>query len=732
MTFIRADDKISKFDRIIAFTKLDILHNYAVKFKIRKDSIDLLWKELPINIIESWEISIRPCEFDNFIKIFGKNEKIWWNKEIIKLMSFLTKYNLNLVDIINLTEEKYNEVKNLIIKDLKVSHFFNILDNVYEITKNNKPWTNILKYLLFTLNNRIIKLQCSDKPCDKLSNLYLKLWVIPFDEMPFCSWLIEHNPKTLDLFYCLDRSNRDHEFLARFINNNIEQKWELFTKVENIKQELFTTEGKADIESLVKKYNGKLYLPKHQNRLIEKFHNNLYLKWYVENTISIIKKLQELSSSWWLKGYSNSIKSWLEKNNNIDKIDDDSKKNLLINMFENSNVSFIYWAAWTWKTTMINLISSFFWEKWKILFLANTHPAVDNLRRRVNKADDSNCKTIKKFICNENIDTKCDLLIIDECSTVSNEDMIKILKKASYKLLVLVGDIYQIEAIKFWNWFDIARNFIPKKSIFELTNIYRTENKKLLDLWSKVRNLDNTMIEHISKNEYSSTLDESIFNNFEYNEIILCLNYDWLYWVNNINKFLQLNNKNEAIEWWVHIYKVWDPILFNELANDRFRWVLYNNLKWTITSIIKNDNVIQFDIEIDTLLKESDLFFVEGIELLNQIKDWKSVVRFNVKKYWSTDYENYDPATIIPFQIAYAVSIHKAQGLEYDSVKIVISDEVWEMITHNIFYTAITRARKKLKIYWTPETQNKILKSFKKTDNNKDYYILKQLMEDKK
>lgn len=28
--------------------------------------------------------------------------------------------------------------------------------------------------------------------------------------------------------------------------------------------------------------------------------------------------------------------------------------------------------------------------------------------------------------------------------------------------------------------------------------------------------------------------------------------------------------------------------------------------------------------------------------------------------------------TIIPFQIAYAVSIHKAQGLEYNSVKIII------------------------------------------------------------
>ena len=45
---------------------------------------------------------------------------------------------------------------------------------------------------------------------------------------------------------------------------------------------------------------------------------------------------------------------------------------------------------------------------------------------------------------------------------------------------------------------------------------------------------------------------------------------------------------------------------------------------------------------------------------------------------------------IVPFQVAYAVSIHKAQGLEYKSVKIVITNEVEELITHNIFYTAIT------------------------------------------
>ena len=47
------------------------------------------------------------------------------------------------------------------------------------------------------------------------------------------------------------------------------------------------------------------------------------------------------------------------------------------------------------------------------------------------------------------------------------------------------------------------------------------------------------------------------------------------------------------------------------------------------------------------------------------------------------------------------------------------------MITHSIFYTAITRAKNKLKIYWSPETENKILKSLQKRDSRRDINLLK-------
>lgn len=72
-----------------------------------------------------------------------------------------------------------------------------------------------------------------------------------------------------------------------------------------------------------------------------------------------------------------------------------------------------------------------------------------------------------------------------------------------------------------------------------------------------------------------------------------------------------------------------------------------------------------------------------------------------------TDEDGQDVETIVPFQVSYAVSIHETQGLEYDSVKVVITGEIDEMISHNIFYTAITRTKNMLKIYWSPESQEK-------------------------
>lgn len=716
VTLTIANDKASKFDRIIAFTKLDISQNYAVKLSIKADIINILGTDMPVQLITTWEVSIRPCELNNFADIFWTHPRLGGTTEIYELMAFITRTSLTLGEIINLKEKHYKEVKALITQKAKVSHFFDILDKIRPIIINKSPWANVLQYLLYRMNNKIIKQQIYHEECTLLSNLYLKFGCVPFDQMPFNTSLVNHNPRLVDLFESIDSTNREHELFARLIRNNTELKWQLYTSISEIK-------GFGDkIPDLINRYNRKLYY-KHTGRRLQSHNNTIYIKWYVDDTMEIIQKLMELSSTG-IDGYTNSVDSWIQTG--VYSIDCDEKKTTLREMFERSRVSLIYGSAWTGKSTLINHISHFFKDRSK-LYLANTNPAVDNLNRKINSWN-STFKTITKFLSRKNLYTEYDILIIDESSTVSNSDMLQVLKKANFKLLVLVGDTFQIESIQFGNWFGMVRYFIPETAISELTKPYRSKNPKLLDLWTRVRNMNESILEHLTKNNYSFRLDNSIFDRSIDDEIILCLNYDGLYWINNINKFLQSSNPSDPIQWWVQIYKINDPILFNE--TDRFSPLIYNNMKWIIRDIRKDENNIYFDIEIDKAINELDAELYDFHLVWINPESNNSIISFVVNKHWDTDEDDESSSdTIVPFQIAYAVSIHKAQWLEYNSVKIVITDEIDEMITHNIFYTAITRAKDILKIYWTPETEKKVLENMAIEDNRKDYYFLKQMLE---
>lgn len=710
VTLTLANDRASKFDRIIAFTKLDLTHNYAVKLSIKSDSVKILGKEMPILIIEGWEVSIRPCELNNFAKIFGFNPKIQGgHTEYRGLMRYLTETGQNLVEVIDSSESEYMSIKSHVAQESKVSPFFEVLDKCRELAKNNSLGSNVIRYLLYRLNNKIIKQQYNSGGCEVLSNLNLAYGCIPFEKMPLNTSLRNHNPKISDLLDCIDTTDRGHEIFARFVKNNTEVKGQLYTPKNDIT-------GFDDIDGFMEIYNSKLYY-KHQHRRLENYKDYIYINGYEEDTQSIIQNLKELASSG-IDNYSNSVQFWLQSS--AYDIDCDEKKSYLNKMFENSKVAFIYGSAGTGKSTMINHISNFFNDK-KKLYLANTNPAVDNLKRRVNAANGT-FKTIAKFIAQRNCETDFDLLIIDECSTVSNSDMLKVIRKASFKLLVLVGDVYQIDSIVFGNWFEVARSFVPKTSVFELTKPYRTSNSKLLTLWNKVRNMDEDLLEHITKNNYSISLNESIFEHSGEDEIILCLNYDGLYGINNINRFLQSSNGNYAYYWGIQTYKVNDPILFNE--SERFAPLIYNNLKGKIVGIEIFNDKIQFDIELDKVINQLDAAGYD-FQLIGSSDNGNSIIRFFVNKYRSTDEDDdLSSDAVVPFQVAYAVSIHKAQGLEYNSVKIVITDEIEEMITHNIFYTAITRAKEKLKIYWTPETEHKVLSNLEIKNSRRDVSLL--------
>ena len=146
-------------------------------------------------------------------------------------------------------------------------------------------------------------------------------------------------------------------------------------------------------------------------------------------------------------------------------------------------------------------------------------------------------------------------------------------------------------------------------------------------------------------------------------------------------------------------------------------------LKGIITNIIDDEKEMYFEIEIEKPLTNLDV--MNSYVKLIETKQSTSIISFAVDKEFENDEDDDDKNNIVPFNIAYAVSIHKAQGLEYNSVKVVLTKDVEKMISPNIFYTAITRAKKELTIFWTVETAQYIINQIKQYDYTKDFNIFK-------
>ena len=731
ITFTPANDYASKFDRVIAFTSLEVTDYYAVKFALSSSSIDILGKTMPILIIKDWEVAIRDCEYYNFTTLIRGTKVSTGYPAQQGIARFLTSTGFSLIDLIEFSDDDFMKAKAEATQRTKTAVFFQDLEQCRKIIKANAPGSNLLRYLFYHMNNKVIKAQYNSEENTLLSRLFIQYGSIPFDAIPFNFNPRECMPRLHDLFACIPVTGREHELLARFVRNNTEINGQLFTPIGEVKERFGD-----DIETLVTAYYNALYYKHRPNSKLVIENGHIFINKYKEDVRYIIAELGKLAKSG-IQNYSAAVRVWLNEPNN--GVDCEQKKAALTQMFENSRVALVYGSAGTGKSTLINHIAQFF-DKKKKLFLAHTNPAVENLKRRV-KASECKFSTITKFLKSSGIGLDYDIIVVDECSTVSNINMRGILEKLfimdtdGYKLLVLVGDTYQIDSIEFGNWFDIARKFVPDASVCELTTPWRSSDEGLLKLWERVRGMNgkevDAILESLTHQGYTTNLDDSIFSAVDDDEIILCLNYDGLYGINNINRFLQESNSSAAVTWGIQQYKVNDPILFND--SDRFTPVIYNNMKGRITGIeiLGKSTVterIQFDIELDKVLMGTDAFG-QSFQLLPNAPSGNSVIRFTVTKSKSADEDNprgrSSKEDIVPFQIAYAVSIHKAQGLEYGSVKIVITDEIDELITHNIFYTAITRTRNKLKIYWTPEVEKKVLESIKPKDIGRDVSLLR-------
>ncbi|PSL36560.1 UvrD-like helicase family protein [Labedella gwakjiensis] len=706
VTFTNPVDRNSKFDRVIAFTDQDVGDKYAAYLTLRSESIDVLGQTMPITVIRKWAVSIRPCELENFARLVGPSTNVnSGGPEYRALMDYLTSTESTLVDLMDLSDRRYERVKAKVTERSRDPRIFPALDKARAIIKEKRRGYVVLRYLLLQLKNAVVRQQYNSDGCARLSGLNLQWGCIPFDQMPFCTSPMGHNPRFRDLMEAIDSTDRTHELLARRVKNNVDRYGMLYTPIADL-------EGFGDVPALIEQHNDALYRSaRHQARTLEVDRGHVFIRGYENEIVEIVEKVQANAATG-VGGWGSAIDQWLDERPQL--IDDPIKAGALRSLFEESRVALVYGAAGTGKTTMVNYIANYFNES-PTLFLANTHPAVDNLRRRV-QSQHAQFRTIASHNWRNQSDPEFEVVVIDECSTVSNEALLKVLQGTRFKLLVLVGDVYQIESIQFGNWFGMMRSFVPQASVFELETPYRTTNTALLGLWQKVRNVEDDITEAMTRGGYSTILNETLFEPQREDEIILCLNYDGLYGINNINRFLQSSNPNPSVEWGPATYKIGDPVVFND--SERFKPLIYNNLKGVIVGMERVPGRVRFEID---LARDVTELSVWGTELA-WVRD--SVVAFDVFELANSDDDDAALNTSIPFQVAYAVSIHRAQGLEYESVKVVVTDANEDDISHSIFYTALTRARQKLQVFWTPETQQSVIEKLERKSSPKDVALL--------
>ena len=709
ITLQLANKYATKFNRITVYSKQNISTAYSINIGYTDTTIDLWGIASNIKIITNWRVSIAPTCLNKLGRILNINLKISKNYgEYSELMIFLTSTGMTFLDLIDLKEISFNEVVDSIYKNTNTCYFKTVIEALrkYFSCECDTFGKNTIRFLLINMRE------------DRISDVIPNQFNSPMPKIPFYfakkCFPFEKNPYLAN--YAGSKTSNGN--MAKILSvagtaqlKTISPYLVLKNKIKN-SGEIYFNSSEIASDTDIATYNE--YLDAWETRQgFNILHEQEYvtIASYESTTLQILRKLLELSQNG-IKGQKELNAKFIRDNKSIFDNVDVSKQKAIKYAFVNSKLLLIYGAAGTGKTTLINYISSLM-PKSKKLFLTKTHNAIQHLRRRIeNPGNNSDFISFDSFTKKVEL-PDYDIIFVDECSIIDNFTMLKFVNKISENsLIVLAGDINQIESIDFGNWFYYAKHIITTHGAnIELLDTWRTKEESLLSLWEEVRNNDVRITEKlVIDGPFSKEIGSDIFTSNVTDEVVLCLNYDGKFGLNNINSYFQNANPNgEAIIWQGWRFKKGDKILFND--NSRFTY-LYNNLKGIIVDIEKTDDQIAFTIDVETIITEQQCKS-DQIEYIDTL-DEKTRIKLIVYAFDEDEIDDEEDAkkTIIPFQLAYAVSIHKAQGLEYDSVKVVIPSVNTEKITKGVFYTAITRTKKKLTIYWSSETMEAIISGF--------------------
>ena len=124
------------------------------------------------------------------------------------------------------------------------------------------------------------------------------------------------------------------------------------------------------------------------------------------------------------------------------------------------------------------------------------------------------------------------------------------------------------------------------------------------------------------------------------------------------------------------------------------------------------DKVIQLVNDVENNVFNGDIGYIKDIEIVDKKMEITISFMGHKVKYKSGEFDR--------FTLAYAISIHKSQGSEYDNVVVVLAKSFKRMFYNKLIYTAITRAKQSLIIIGSLESFNESVQTLY-ADNRNTY-----------